>query len=117
MPLLTLVTNLPKAQIPATFYPKAQAVVAEVLNKPLSIHVQADEWLELKGSSAPGALATFQIIGLADELRVSLAKRLTEVVLSELKVESDRFYLIFNVIKAEYVATNGVLLSEQWKAA
>ncbi|KAI6239482.1 putative Macrophage migration inhibitory factor [Aphelenchoides fujianensis] len=116
MPVLHIVSNLPKSKFTPDFVQKASKKAAELTERPegvIEVIIQADQIVSFAGSQEPAAYVFLGGIGcLGDERRGSVGRQLNEFLVKELGLKPDRFYILFQSIGPTDVSFTGKLFSE-----
>ncbi|CAD5232409.1 unnamed protein product [Bursaphelenchus xylophilus] len=115
MPVLEIRTNLKKEQVPNGFLLKAAETIAQVTDKPIervACHVQTDQLMSFGGSESPCGSVTIRSIGNVKDRLDKLAKELTDLIVKELVIPSDRFYILFQELGVDDVAHKGLTVRE-----
>ncbi|KAI6181676.1 putative Macrophage migration inhibitory factor [Aphelenchoides besseyi] len=116
MPILQIVTNLPKSKFTADFVKKASTKASELTERPeqvIEVVVQADQIISFAGTQEPAAYVFLGGIHcLSEERRGPIGKSLNEFLVNELGLKSERFYIHFLSIQPEDVSFTGKLFSQ-----
>ncbi|XP_030020746.1 MIF-like protein mif-2 [Manduca sexta] len=120
MPILKLLTNLPKNQIPKDFVTKIVPILSRTVNKPPSKFtciVSSDCCLSVGGDdSKPGAVASLESIGnLGVDANKVITKEISDFVERELGIEQDRFILTFYDLLPYNVSKGGITMDLEKK--
>ncbi|XP_049872632.1 MIF-like protein mif-2 [Pectinophora gossypiella] len=116
MPILKIVTNLPKANIPKDFVDKIIPTLAKSVNKPESKFIcviTSDANMCMFGnSSTPGVVASLESIGnLGVDKNHLISKELSQFIEKELGVQPNRFLVTFYDLEAHNVGVAGTTVN------